>query len=273
VAKNGFEGVVLGLSGGIDSALVAAVATEALGPERVTCLVMPSPHSSAETQGDAREMTRRLGVRLLDLAIERAMTAYHDILADGGVEAEGVTAENLQARIRGNLVMAVSNREGALALSCGNKSEAAVGYATLYGDMAGGLAPIKDLYKTWVYGLARHLNETGLTLPDATRIPEPIPPTVIERAPSAELRPGQADTDSLPPYDLLDQALEAHIERDLGRAEMLAEGIDPEVADRVIHLVRISEHKRRQSAPGIRVTPKSLDRDRRVPITNGYRAR
>lgn len=273
VAKNGFEGVVFGLSGGIDSALVAALAAEALGPDRVTCLVMPSPHSSSATQDDARRMARNLGTRLLDLPIAAAMDAYDEILAAAGEAAGGVTAENIQARIRGNLVMAISNRDGALALSCGNKSEAAVGYATLYGDMAGGLAPIKDLYKTSVYALARHLNGTPLTLPAGGTVSEPIPPDIIERPPSAELRPGQADTDSLPPYDQLDQALEAHIERDLGRAEMIAEGIDPGVADRVIHLVAISEHKRRQSAPGIRVTPKALDRDRRMPVTNGYRSR
>lgn len=274
VVKNGFAGVVLGLSGGIDSALVAALAVEALGPDQVTCIVMPSPHSSRETQADAREMARRIGARLVELPIGAAMQAYVDTLEGAGETAGGVTVENIQARIRGNFVMALSNRDGLLALSCGNKSEACVGYATLYGDMAGGLAPIKDLLKTRVYALAAHLNSTGLRSrgADGTAISEPIPPSILDRAPSAELRPGQRDTDSLPPYDLLDAALEAHVERDLSREEMIAEGIDADVADRVIDLVKISEHKRHQAAPGIRATAKALDRDRRIPITNRYRA-
>lgn len=277
VAKNGFSGVVLGLSGGIDSALVAALAVEALGPEAVTCLVMPSPHSSAETQRDAREMAGRLGVRLIELPIGDAMAAYEATLAAAEETVGGVGAENVQARIRGNLVMAISNRDGLLALACGNKSEAAVGYATLYGDMAGGLAPIKDLTKTVVYELATELNRTGIKplagAGDRAVIENPFPAGILARAPSAELRPGQRDSDSLPPYELLDPALEAHIERDLGLAEMVAEGIDEGVARRVVDLVRISEHKRHQAAPGIRTTAKALDRDRRMPITNRYRER
>lgn len=280
VAKNGFSGVVLGLSGGIDSALVAALAVEALGPEAVTCLAMPSPYSSAGTQQDAREMALGLGVRLIQLPIGDSMVSYESALASAGEQAGGVSAENIQARIRGNLVMAISNRDGLLALACGNKSEAAVGYATLYGDMAGGLSPIKDLSKTVVYQLAAELNRDGLRVPARSRegsdgytIEAPIPPSIIERAPSAELRPDQRDSDSLPPYELLDPALEAHIERDLSLAEMVAEGIDPAIAERVVDLVRISEHKRHQASPGIRVTAKSLDRDRRMPITNGYRPR
>lgn len=271
VFKNGFSGVVLGLSGGIDSALVAALAAEALGPERVTCLVMPSPHSSDETQADARRMAAHLGVKLIDLPIGAGMAAYEETLAAAGEEIGGVSAENIQARIRGNLVMAISNRDGLLALACGNKSEAAVGYATLYGDMAGGLAPIKDLSKTLVYTLARELNRSGLNPRGGSPIEMPIPESIITRAPSAELRPEQRDSDSLPPYELLDPALEAHIERDLDADEMIAEGIDPAVAARIVDLVRISEHKRRQAAPGIKVTAKALDRDRRMPITNRYR--
>ena len=276
VDKNGFGGVVLGLSGGIDSALVAALAVEALGPERVTCLVMPSPHSSEQTQADARRMAERLGARLAVLPIGATMAAYESVLEEGGLGIDGVSAENVQARIRGNLVMAVSNRDGLLALACGNKSEAAVGYATLYGDMAGGLAPIKDLSKTLVYELSGELNRTGLRPPagsaaGARTIEAPIPESIVERPPSAELRPGQRDSDSLPPYELLDPALEAHIERHLGPAEMVAEGIDPAVADRVVELVLGSEHKRRQAAPGIRVTAKAFDRDWRMPITNRYR--
>ncbi len=267
VDKNGFKGVVFGLSGGIDSALVAALAVEALGPERVTAIVMPSPHSSADTQTDAREIAANLGVRCIEMPIGEAMGAYEAILEAGAPgkpgDGSGLAAENVQARIRGNLVMAISNREGLLALSCGNKSEAAVGYSTLYGDMAGGLSPIKDVPKTLVYALVEEINSRAAS--------PPIPESVISRAPSAELRPDQRDTDSLPPYEVLDRALEAHIERDLSRAEMIAEGIPAEACDRVIHLVRISEHKRHQSAPGIRITAKALDRDRRMPITNGYR--
>lgn len=275
VHKNGFPGVVLGLSGGIDSALVAALAVEALGPDAVTCLVMPSPHSSPDTQQDARDMAHHLGTRLIELPIGESMRAYEQTLNDAGEAAAGVTAENIQARIRGNLVMAISNRDGLLALACGNKSEASVGYATLYGDMAGGLAPIKDLTKTVVYALARELNRSGLrpgggTGGTAETIEQPIPASILERAPSAELRPDQRDSDSLPPYEVLDPALEAHVERGLSLTEMVAEGVDPEVAERVVHLVRISEHKRHQAAPGIRVTAKALDRDRRMPITNRY---
>jgi len=259
--KNGFKGVVLGLSGGIDSALIAALAADALGPDRVTCAVMPSPYSSDATQSDARLLATNLGTHLVELPIAAIMSASTDALAPGG--SDGLVEENLQARIRGNLVMALSNRDGLLALSCGNKSEASVGYATLYGDMAGGLAPIKDVPKSLVYRLAEHVNLTaGRPL---------IPTSVIERAPSAELRPDQRDTDSLPPYDLLDRALEAHIERDLSVGEMVAEGIPHERAERVAALVRASEHKRRQAAPGIRITPKALDRDRRMPLTDGYR--
>ncbi len=263
VAKNGFDRVVLGLSGGIDSALTACIAVDALGPNRVICVVMPSPHSSTETQDDARAMARRLGAELYELPIEAAMRAYERTLeaAFEGTE-QGVAEENIQARIRGNLVMALSNKFGWLPLTTGNKSEYSVGYTTLYGDMAGGFAVLKDVPKMLVYDLARRRNEA----PDA-----PIPPAIIERAPSAELRPGQLDEDSLPPYELLDQILEGYVEQDLGREALIKGGFDAATVDRVIALVDHTEYKRRQAPPGIKITPKSFGRDRRLPITNRFR--
>ncbi|MGH2951851.1 MAG: NAD(+) synthase, partial [Solirubrobacterales bacterium] len=261
VRKNGFEHVVVGLSGGIDSALVAVIAAEALGADRVTCVIMPSPHSSAETQSDARAIAAGLGVEQLELPIEPAMRAYEEVLAAGG-GVEGVTAENIQARIRGNLLMALSNRHGWLVLATGNKSEMSVGYATLYGDMAGGLAVIKDVPKQLVYALAARRNEL------AGR--ELVPASVLERSPSAELRPDQRDEDSLPPYDLLDRVLEAYVERDLSREQMIAEGLPAPVVDEVVRLVNRAEYKRRQAPPGIRITSKAFGRDRRLPITNRF---
>ena len=261
VRKNGFERAVLGLSGGIDSALVALLAADALGPERVTCVVMPSPHSSAETQGDARALANNLGTELVDLPIEPAMRAYEEILeAAGGVD--GIAAENVQARVRGNLLMAISNQRGSLVLATGNKSEASVGYATLYGDMAGALSVIKDVPKRLVYQLVERRNAMAGS--------ELVPASIIERPPSAELRPDQRDEDSLPPYELLDRALEGYVERDLSRDELVAEGVPGEVAEEVIRLVNRAEYKRRQSAPGIRITTKAFGRDRRLPITNRY---
>jgi NAD+ synthase (glutamine-hydrolysing) len=278
VAKNGFRHLGLALSGGIDSALVALLAVDAVGPERVTCVVMPSPHSSSATQEDARTIAARLGCELIEIPIEPVMGSYGGALADhfdrGEEDGAGgpgdptrasepdLAAENIQARIRGNLMMALSNRHGWLVLTTGNKSEMSVGYATLYGDMAGGFAVIKDVPKTLVYELARRRNER------AGR--ELVPTSVIERAPSAELRPDQLDTDSLPPYDLLDRILEAYIERDEGRDEMIAAGLPAETVDSVIRLVDHSEYKRRQAAPGIRITPKAFGRDRRLPITNRF---
>jgi NAD+ synthase (glutamine-hydrolysing) len=261
VAKNGFRHVGIALSGGIDSALVALLAVDALGPERVTCVVMPSPHSSDETQGDARTIAANLGVEADEIRIEGAMAEYERALApnlDGG----GVAAENIQARIRGNLMMALSNDRGWLILTTGNKSEMSVGYATLYGDMAGGFAAIKDVPKTLVYQLVEHRN--------AIAGRELVPASVIERPPSAELRPDQFDSDSLPPYDLLDRVLEAYVERDQGRAEMIAAGLPAATVDEVVRMVDRSEYKRRQAAPGVRITPRAFGRDRRLPITNRF---
>ena len=259
VEKNGFGHVGLALSGGIDSALVAQLAVDALGPERVTCVVMPSPHSSDETQGDARKIAANLGCELLEFQIAPIMDSYGGALGDS---AAGLAAENIQARIRGNLMMALSNRHGWLVLTTGNKSEMSVGYATLYGDMAGGFAVIKDVPKELVYALVRRRNETAGE--------EQVPASVLDRPPSAELRPDQRDSDSLPPYELLDRILEAYVERDLGREEMIAEGMPAATIDEVIRMVDRSEYKRRQAAPGIRITPKAFGKDRRLPITNRF---
>jgi NAD+ synthase (glutamine-hydrolysing) len=260
VHKNGFGHVGIALSGGIDSALVALLAVDALGPEQVSCVVMPSPHSSSETQQDARTIAGNLGCELIEIAIEPMMDGFERAL-DGPAEPD-LAAENLQARIRGNLMMALSNRRGWLILTTGNKSEMSVGYATLYGDMAGGFAAIKDVPKTLVYELTHRRNERAGK--------ELVPASVLEREPSAELRPDQLDSDSLPPYDLLDRILEAYVERDQGREEMIAAGLPANTVDEVIRLVDRSEYKRRQSAPGIRITPKAFGKDRRLPITNRF---
>jgi len=279
VRKNGFRHVGLALSGGIDSALVALLATDAVGPENVSCVVMPSPHSSVGTQADARTIAANLGCEAIEIPIGEAMSAYKSSLAESFAEEGQVSgeplphdpahpspadlaAENIQARIRGNLMMALSNRHGWLVLTTGNKSEMSVGYATLYGDMAGGFAVIKDVPKTLVYELACYRNVK------ANR--ELVPASVLERAPSAELRPDQIDQDSLPPYDLLDRILEAYVERDQGREEMVAAGLPGDVVDDVMRMVDRSEYKRRQAAPGIRITPKAFGRDRRLPITNRF---
>jgi NAD+ synthase (glutamine-hydrolysing) len=266
VSKNGFKHVVMGVSGGIDSALVATIAVDALGPEMVSIAVMPSPYSSEDTQRDARQLAANLGVEPLELPIEEAMHAYDDVLGavfDG--RPADLTEENLQARIRGNLLMALSNKFNWLVLTTGNKSEMAVGYSTLYGDTAGGFAVIKDCPKTLVYELARHRNE--LAAPEEG----PIPQTIIARAPSAELRPDQRDEDSLPPYPVLDPILEGYIAGDLGREQLLLRGFDAEDVDRVIAMVDRAEYKRRQAPPGIKITTKAFGRDRRMPITNRYR--
>lgn len=262
VQKNGFGTVVLGLSGGIDSALVATIAADALGPERVTAVVMPSEFSSADTQGDARVLATRLGISLLELPIGDAMLRYEQLLADAFAGRErDITEENLQARIRGNLLMALSNKFGWLVLTTGNKSEMSVGYSTLYGDSAGGFAVIKDIEKTLVYSLARWRNER-----DA-----PIAASILERPPTAELRHGQRDDDSLPPYDVLDAILRGYVEQNAGRDALLARGLPRDAIDRVIGLVDRAEYKRRQAPPGIKVTERAFGRDRRMPITNGYR--
>jgi NAD+ synthase (glutamine-hydrolysing) len=265
VEKNGFRHVVVAVSGGIDSALVALVAADALGGDRLTGVVMPSPHSSEETQQDARDIVRNLRGELIEIPIEGAMGVYADAL-DGSLDSAGglggITAENLQARIRGNLMMALSNTHGWLVLTTGNKSEMSVGYATLYGDMAGGFAVIKDVPKTLVYDLVRHRN---------SKAPEPlVPPAVIDRPPSAELRPDQRDDDSLPPYEVLDRILDAYIVDDRSRDEIVAAGDHPEIVDEVIRMVDRSEYKRRQAPPGIRITAKAFGRDRRLPITNRF---
>jgi len=262
--KNGFEHAVLGLSGGIDSTLVALIAADALGTDRVTAVTMPSPYSSAETYGDAVALAENLAIELLELPIAPMMTANETALGDvfAGREPD-LTEENLQARIRGNLLMAMSNKFGWLVLTTGNKSEMSVGYSTLYGDSAGGFAVIKDVPKLLVYRLARHR--------DAVAGGGLVPPDLFTRAPTAELRPGQRDDDSLPPYEILDVILEGFIEHDLGREQLIARGLDPADVDRVIQLVDRAEYKRRQQPPGIKVTTRAFGRDRRVPITNRYR--
>jgi NAD+ synthase (glutamine-hydrolysing) len=263
VEKNGFAHVVIGLSGGIDWARVAVIAVDALGPARVSVVVMPSPYSSPETQQDARDLAASLGVSARELPIAETMQSYERTLAGvfEGREAD-LTEENLQARIRGNLLMALSNKFGWLVLTTGNKSEMAVGYSTLYGDSAGGFAVIKDCPKTLVYELARHRN----TLADGPVIPA----SIIDRAPSAELRPDQRDADSLPPYEVLDPILDGYIEDDLGREALVLRGFSATDVEHVIALVDRAEYKRRQAPPGIKITTRAFGRDRRVPITNRY---
>ena len=265
VRKNGFGEVVVGLSGGIDSGLTTVLAADALGPDAVRTLAMPSRYSSAASVSDAIELADRIGVRIEEVPIDGAFSAYLDILAPlfRGT-TPGVAEENLQARIRGTLLMAVSNKFGGLVLATGNKSEYAVGYSTLYGDMAGGFAPLKDVPKTLVYEVARWRN----AIADAP----PIPDSILEKPPSAELRPDQRDTDSLPPYELLDPIIEAYVEDDRSPEEIAASGAaDPDLAARVVDLIDRAEYKRRQAAPGVKITPKAFGRDRRLPITNGYR--
>jgi NAD+ synthase (glutamine-hydrolysing) len=276
VEKNGFASVVLGLSGGIDSALVACLATDALGAERVNVAIMPSPYSSSATQQDARMLASALGLHAHELTIEPVMEAYTQILqADFEGFAADLTEENLQARIRGNLLMALSNKFGWLVLTTGNKSEMSVGYTTLYGDLAGGFAVIKDVPKTLVYRLARWRNDPSaaqaLSNDGVTRASAPIPTSIIERAPSAELRENQTDQDSLPPYELLDRILHGYIELDRSREQLIAEGLPRADVERAARLVDLAEYKRRQAPPGIKITERAFGRDRRMPITNAYR--
>jgi NAD+ synthase (glutamine-hydrolysing) len=258
VTKNGFGDVVLGISGGIDSALTAAIAADALGAERVHTVSMPSRFSSEGTRDDAREVSDNLGVDFREVPIENVVGAFHEAL--GGLE--GLAAENLQARIRGTMLMALSNTHGWLVLATGNKSEMAVGYATIYGDMVGGYALLKDVFKTDVFRLSRHLNER------AGR--ELIPATTIERPPTAELRADQRDDQSLPPYEVLDPILEAYVELDRSREELEA-AFDPEIVERTLRLVDRAEYKRRQAAPGVKLRPRAFGRDWRTPITNRWR--
>lgn len=262
VNKTGFRGVVIGISGGIDSALVAAIAVDALGSDRVTLVSMPSVYSSAETRSDGEQVARNLGTHFLEIPIRELQETWRQTLAPvfAGTEA-GVAEENLQARCRGNILMALSNKFGSLVLTTGNKSEMACGYATLYGDMAGGFAVIKDVPKTLVYELCRWRNREGEVIPDS----------ILSRPPSAELRPDQKDTDSLPPYEVLDAILHAYVEEDRSLDEMAGLGLDTEVARRLIPLIDRNEYKRRQAPPGVKITPKAFGRDRRLPIVNRFR--
>jgi NAD+ synthase (glutamine-hydrolysing) len=264
VKKNGFKGVVIGLSGGIDSSLVASIAVDALSSENVYGLFMPSPYTSRESREDAYNLAENLGIRVREVPIDVIMQSYFGTLRkDFSSLAPDITEENLQARIRGNILMAFSNKFGWLVLTTGNKSEMSVGYATLYGDMAGGFAVIKDVPKTMVYQLCRWKND------HAGRVI--IPERVFTKEPSAELKPGQKDSDSLPPYSILDPILKAYIEEDRTFEEILSFGYDSEGTRKVIRMVDSSEYKRRQSPPGIKITQKAFGRDRRFPITNRYR--
>jgi NAD+ synthase (glutamine-hydrolysing) len=263
VVKNGFTDVIIGLSGGIDSSLVAAIATDALGPGRVLGVLMPSRFSSEGSVTDAEALARNLGIRTVTVPIEAAHGAFLDMLAEPFTGTEpGLAEENLQARIRGTVLMALSNKFGALVLTTGNKSELATGYSTLYGDMAGGFSVIKDVPKMLVYALARDRNErAGRDL---------VPESVLDKPPSAELRPDQRDSDSLPDYALLDPILEGYVEGDLSVAELEEAGFDPDIVRRVARLVDRNEYKRRQAPPGVRVSPKAFGKDRRLPITNRW---
>jgi NAD+ synthase (glutamine-hydrolysing) len=262
--KTGFENIVLGLSGGVDSSLVAAIAVDALGAEHVIGVSMPSQFSSAGSKSDACALAERLGIRMLTVPIEAPFSATLDALAEPFAGTPfGLAEENLQARIRGNLLMALSNKHGWLVLTTGNKSEMATGYSTLYGDMAGGFAVIKDVPKTLVWDLARYRNLVGGR--------DIIPQAVIDKPPSAELRPDQLDTDSLPPYDVLDPIIKAYVEDDRSVDEIVAMGCDRALVERVVRMVDRNEYKRRQAPPGIKITPRAFGRDRRLPIANRYR--
>jgi NAD+ synthase (glutamine-hydrolysing) len=265
VTKNGFTDVVFGLSGGIDSSLVAVIAADALGPEHVHAVSMPSRFSSDGSRTDAEALCEAVGIELRTIPIEPAHIAFVEMLAPSFEgRPEDLTEENLQPRIRGVLLMALSNKfRGWLVLTTGNKSELAVGYSTLYGDTAGGFAVIKDVPKLLVYELCRHRNER------AGR--ELVPEAVLTKPPSAELRPDQRDDQSLPAYEVLDPLLEAYVEHDLTRGELVERGFEPGLVDRITRLVDLAEYKRRQNPPGPRITPKAFGKDRRMPITNAYR--
>jgi NAD+ synthase len=270
VGKNGFPGVLIGLSGGIDSALTAVVAVDALGRERVRCVMMPSPYTSRDSREDAEEVARRLGVRLLSIAIDPAMQAFAAMLgsAFAGAAADA-TEENIQARSRGTLLMALSNKFGHMVLSTGNKSEMSVGYATLYGDMCGGYSVLKDVYKTTVYALSRLRNAArpeGMLGPAGA----PIPERVLTKAPTAELKPNQTDQDTLPPYEELDAILKCLIEEEMSVEDVVKRGHDRETTLRVWRMVDRAEYKRRQAPPGVKITRRAFGRDRRYPITNGF---
>lgn len=264
VQKNGFEKVLIGLSGGIDSSLTTAIAVDALGKDNVLGIAMPSKYSSPGSITDSRELAANLGISLSIIPIEPAVVTLLDLLSESFAQTEtGVAEENLQARVRGNILMAISNKFGHLVLTTGNKSETAVGYTTLYGDMAGGFAVIKDVPKTLVYELANYRNSWSSS-------PEVIPQNVITKPPSAELREHQTDQDSLPPYDILDDILESYIEKELSYTDIVSKGFDPKLVYNIIRLVDRNEYKRRQAPPGVKITELAFGRDRRLPIVNGY---
>lgn len=262
IGKNGFPGAIIGLSGGIDSALTLCIAVDALGADKVRAVMMASPYTAQMSLDDSRALVKALGVRYDEIPIEPAMQVFESMLAKefSGLSAD-TTEENLQARIRGMILMALSNKTGALVLTTGNKSEMAVGYATLYGDMAGGFAVIKDVYKTLVYRLSRYRNTLSAVIPE----------NIITRPPSAELKPGQTDQDSLPPYDVLDAIVKAYMEENRSVREIIAQGLPEEAVRKVVHLLRVAEYKRRQAPTGIRITPRGFGKDWRYPITNRYR--
>ncbi len=263
VRKNGFSEVLVGLSGGIDSCVTAAVAAAALGAENVIGITMPSKFNSPETISDAEKFAKNLGIRFMTIPIGPVLERFNSSLEQApGWDGKGIAYENLQARIRGTILMSLSNQSGALVLTTGNKSEIAVGYTTLYGDTAGGFAVIKDVFKTMVYKLARYINDVNGR--------EIIPQSVIDRVPTAELRPNQKDTDSLPEYDLLDKILKGYVEEDKSAGQLIEGGLPKDVVSRVIRMVDRNEYKRRQSPPGVKITPKAFGRDRRLPITNRY---
>lgn len=263
VKKNGFSRVLVGLSGGIDSSVTAGVAVAALGTESVIGITMPSEFNSPETVSDAGKLAKNLGIQFMTIPIGSVLERFNGSLGDvPGWDSKGIAYENLQARIRGTILMSLSNQLNALVLTTGNKSEIAVGYTTLYGDTAGGFAVLKDVFKTMVFKLARHINEINKR--------EIIPASAIERVPSAELRPDQKDTDSLPDYDLLDEILKGYVEQDKSAQQLIDQGLPRDAVIKVIRMVDRNEYKRRQSPPGVKITPKAFGRDRRLPITNHY---
>ena len=269
VRKNGFRSVILGLSGGIDSALTATIAADAVGPDNVYTVVMPSRYSSDHSVGDAEELVKRQGLHSVTVPIRSMVDAFEAELAPAGFPPAGLPAENLQARVRGVILMGLSNAAGHLVLTTGNKSELATGYSTLYGDSAGGYGPIKDVLKTLVWELARWRNDRAVARGESP----PIPENSITKPPSAELAPGQKDTDSLPDYEVLDALLDDYVEKDMGAEQLIAAGHDPDLVQRVIRLVDQAEYKRRQYPPGPKITQKNFGRDRRLPITNAWRER
>jgi NAD+ synthase (glutamine-hydrolysing) len=264
VRKNGFQEVVIGLSGGVDSSLVGAIATDAVGTDNVVGISMPSRYSSPGSKSDAEALAENLGIRFQVISIEKAFSAYLETLIEPFKDTEpDATEENIQARIRGNILFALSNKFGWLVLACSNKSETATGYTTLYGDMAGGFIPLKDVPKTLVIELARYKNRLAGK--------DVIPAAVLTKAPSAELRPNQKDVDTLPPYEVLDPILKAYVEEDATIDRIIGMGFDRNIVTKIARLVDRSEYKRRQAAPGIKITPRDFGRDRRLPITNRFR--